>query len=343
MAEPDAEELKRYPVEKDLPGSAPSSGVRYWATPFKKLPQRGCYVSVAVSERDGRREYEIWQNTWGDGGATNRQIIVQRGPALDRMGPPETVCDGTLIADVPDPKSPGQLSPLRGYTRPAMTWDAEFGHVLMTCVCPDYLPGSVPLLPAILVSKTGRPGAFQYLGRIKGEPDAEAAKRTIWSDGGSLLRLDGGRWRMYLNGFGQVLTAAECDSLTGEWKFLRAPDGALRELLPDFPKGPNRGGCFPTVLRVAEGNWHLWITDTWVPQAIWHFASADGLAWKPYGKQPEITRAAVSGHGIKCLRAYVDPNGKDIVGLLSVWGTGPDGEKGWVLHESRMPAKGIVD
>jgi hypothetical protein len=37
------------------------------------------------------------------------------------------------------------------------------------------------------------------------------------------------------------------------------------------------------------------------------------MSWRQYGRQPEITRAAFGGHGIKCLRAYLDPGGKQIV------------------------------
>jgi len=332
---PDAEELAQFPLKPDLPGLPPATGVRYWHTPFAKLPLRGCYVSVAQHEADGLPVFELWQNTWGDGGPTDRQIIVQHGPALDRLAAPKTVCDGALIQDVPDPKNPAQLSPLRGYTRPAMTWDKEFGYVLMTCVCPDYLPGSVPLLPALLVSRSGCPGSFKYLGKIKGEPEAEAAKRTIWSDGGSLVRLRDGGWRLYLNGFGQVLAAAESKTLDGPWNFLRDERGAIRELFPEFPKAPQCGGCFPTVLRVAEDNRHAWITDTWPPQSIWHFWSPDGRQWRLYGQQPEITRAAFGGRGIKCLRAYVNPLSGEIAGLDK----GPDGNKGWVLHASQMTSE----
>ncbi len=331
-------ELKDFPLDAALPGQPPRSGVRYWHTPFTPLPITGCYVSVGITGKAGAREYELWQNTWGDGGAPDRQIIVHRGPALDQMRSPQTACDGTMITDVPNPKKPDELSTLRGYTRPAMCWDPELGHVLLTCVCPDYMPGSVPLLPAVLVSTTGEPGTFKYLGKLKGDLAAEAAKRNIWSDGGSLIRLKDGRWRLYINGFGTVLSTLECDTLTGDWRFLRAADGAVREFLPDFPKAPNRGGCFPTVLRVAEDNWHLWITDTWPPQSIWHYWSRDGLTWKAYGRQPEITRAAFGGRGIKCLRAYLDPDTHEIVGLLSVWGNIGDSRKEWVLHQSRMPS-----
>ena len=332
---PAAEELKKAPVAQNIPGIPPVNGLRYWEAPFQKLPLQGCYVSVLTSVKaDGQREIEVWQNTWGAGGATNRSMTVCRGPSMFRMKAEGPVFDGTLITDVPDPLHPTQVSDLRGLTRPFMLQDPEYGYVLLGCVCPDY---QAPLLPALLVSKTGQAGTFQYLGKLKGEPAIEAAKRQIWSDGGSLFRLPDGRWRLYLNGYGPVLAALESDRLDGEWQFIRE-DGRLRELLPDFQKVVNAGGCFPTVLRVAEDNWHLWISDQWEPTSIWHYWSPDGLAWTLYGQQPEITRAAFEGRVIKCLRAYVDPDSGEIAGLLSVWDPGSTEENKWALHLSRMPA-----
>lgn len=329
------EERQQFPPATNMPGEPAASGLRYWRGPFTPLPVEGCYVSVDIKDTKGPRQYAVWQNTWGEQ-PNERNIVVQRGPSLTTLGPPEVVCPPTLITDVADPKHPGQVAPTPGYTRPALTTDPTLGYVLMTCVCPDYLPGSVPLLPALLVSPSGDPGTFKYLGLTTGDIAEEAAKRKIWSDGGTLVHLASGRWRMYANGFGTVVAALESDTLTGPWRFLRDDQHGIRGLLPDFPKAPNRGGCFPTVLRVDEHNWHLWITDTWPPQAIWHYWSPDGLAWRSYGQQPEITRAAVGGHGIKCLRAFVDPATGDLIGLLSVWGRHADGQPGWVLHQARM-------
>ena len=333
----DAEELRQFPVATNLPGQPPASGLRYWRAPLKRLPCTGCYVTVIQRPATNGLTYEIWQNVWGEPDATARGMVVRRGPSLDRLGPSETVFDGRIISDVPDPKKPAELSALRGFTRPAMFYAPDIGYVLFACVCPDYLPGSVPLLPALVTSPTGRPGDWTYHGKLTGELAEIAAKGNIWSDGGSLLRLADGRWRIYLNGYGQVMTALESADLAGPWEFLRDERGQIRELLPDFPKSPRGGGCFPTILRVSPAEWHAWITDTWPPQCIWHFRSSDGLAWKPYGKQPEITRAAVGNRAIKCLRAYVDPDGKTIVGLLSVWDKRTEGERGWMLHEIRMP------
>ena len=334
---PDDEELKEFPPAKEMPGDPPASGTRYWQTPWQPLAAAGCYVSVRITGEPGKRKYELWQNSWGDTDA-ERCIIVSRGPALDKLGPAETAIEGKIITDVFDPKDGTKRAPIPGYTRPFLTMDKEFGYVFLSCVCAEYLPGSVPLLPALLTSKTGDAGSFEYRGQLSGEPTTEAAKRKIWSDGGSIVRLSDGRWRVYVNGFGPVLSILESDKLSGPWTFARDAAGAIREILPDFPKAPNRGGCFPTILRVSDSNWHLWITDTWVPQAIWHFWSADGISWKPYGQQPEITRVAVEGHGIKCIRTYLDPDSGEIIGLLSVWGRHPDGQPGWLLHRSRMPA-----
>ncbi|OPZ25451.1 MAG: Prolyl oligopeptidase family protein [Lentisphaerae bacterium ADurb.BinA184] len=334
----DAAAAQPFPLVTDLPGNPPAGGLRHWKPPLRPLGATGAYVSVVVRPEAGRAKYELWCNAWGEDGAASRGIVVRRGESLDRLGEATTVCDGTLISDVMAPGQAAALAPGRGYTRTAMLTDPEYGYVQFCCVCPDYLPGSVPLLPAVLVSRTGEAGSFRYLGKLKGDFAAEAAKRTVWSDGGSLIRLADGRWRAYVNGFGTVLAAAESDRLDGEWRFLCAADGSIRELFAEFPKGPHGGGCFPTVLRVAEGNWHAWITDTWPPQSIWHFHSEDGLSWKRFGRQPEITRLAVDGQGIKCLRAYVAPDTQEIVGLLSVWQTGPDAEAAWMLHELRMPS-----
>jgi hypothetical protein len=326
-----AEEKQMFPHDEELPGNPPESGIRYWSE-FQPLPYAGAYVSVIIRNNVEPKRYELWQNTWGEKGAESRQIVVRKGADLKSLGEPEVVFDGTIIEDVPDPKNPETLAPGRGFTRPAVMYDPQQGYVMLVCVAPDYLPGSVPLLPAILVSKTGQKGDWKYLGTLKGDPQKEAEKRKIWSDCGSIVRLDDWRWRIYLNGYGPVVSALESESLEGPWAFLRDDEGNIRELLTEFPRDKRRGGCFPTVLRVADNEWHLWITDKWPPQTIWHFFSDDGLSWRRYGDQPEITRAAFDGRGIKCLRAYYEPAEQRVFGLLSVRGILPDGNTAWILH-----------
>ena len=343
------EELKRYPLEKNLPGKPARDGLRYWKMPFESISQNGAYVSVI--QRGG--EYELWRGSLVFRG-TNTQgrlaplftkatpdekvCIVSRGPSIHELADGEPRFDSSLITDVFVPSDPGVLSPERGFTRTSMSWYPDIGYVFYCCVTHGYSPGAVRMLPALYTSKTGEPASWTYHGKMKGETLALAKDRVIWSDGGSMHRLEDGRWRAYINGYGQVTAAIESDSLDGEWSFVRDKKGNIAELLTDFPKTARRGGCWVHVLRVAKSDWHLWLTDSWPPQAIWHFSSQDGLRWKPYGKQPELTRLAVGGHGIKCMRTYVD--GDDIVGLLSVYGEIPGRPKGWVLHTSRM-AKGL--
>ena len=342
------EELKRFPLRDDLPGDPPANGLRYWTKPFERIRANGAYVSV-ITRGD---EMELWRGSlvykgqptqgrlaphYQKAKVDERVCIVSRGPDLNSLRKGEVRFDATLINDVHPPKEPEALSDDRGFTRTSMNWFPGIGYVFYCCVTHGYSPGAVPLLPAIMVSETGEPETWSYLGKMKGEVAEESSKRVIWCDGGSIHLLDNGRWRAYLNGFGQVVAAVESKKLDGEWKFLRDRSGKIKELLPGFPKGPGGSGVWPHVLRVAEKEWHLWLTDTWPAQAIWHFSSTDGLKWKPYGRQPEITRLAIGGHGIKCMRTYLDPDGEEIVALLSVWGMIGNRPLGWVLNTSRLP------
>ncbi|MCJ8329802.1 MAG: hypothetical protein HRT89_09575 [Lentisphaeria bacterium] len=341
-------ELKRFPLELELPGNPARSGLRYWAKPFKPIPAYGAYVSVIYRDN----QYELWRgslvlgntHTKGKLGklyhtATPKQKvnIVSRGPTMQTLGNDEPRFNASLVDDLFLPNKPDELAPGRGFTRTCMTWFKDIGYVFYCCTTRGYSPGQVSLYPAFFTSKTGKLGTWTYQGKMKGEPLEIAKKKVVWSDGGSLHRLADGRWRAYLNGFGQVATAVEAKSITGKWSFIRNAKGEIKELLPDFPKTAKRGGCWIHVLQVHEKEWHLWLSDTWPAQSIWHYSSTDGLSWKPYGKQPEITRIAVGGRAIKCFRTYLHPNGKEIVGMLSVRGRIGSGPEGWVLHLSKIP------
>jgi hypothetical protein len=324
---PDAADLEQMPLATRLAGDPPPAGLRHWQG-FAATDLVGSYTSVV--RRDGR--IEVWSSTWDEGGAAAHRLVVRSGPALDRLAAPVAAFDGRLIDDVAD--TAGAAAPARGFTRASMHHDAGNGYVLLGCVCPDYLPGQVPLLPALAASPDGTAGSWRYLGRLRGEPAAEAARARIWSDGGALLPVPGG-WRAYLNGYGQALGLAEAADLGGEWRFRRDAQGRIAELLPDFRRITGRTGCFPTVLRAGPADWHAWVCDGWPTQAIWHFWSADGLAWQTYGQQPEITRALVNGRPLKCLRTWVEDGA--IAGLLSVWMPTADGEREWRLYLGRMP------
>ncbi|MGI6496316.1 MAG: hypothetical protein ACOX5G_09565 [Kiritimatiellia bacterium] len=341
------ESLAARPVE----GDPPEGGIRYWSTPFGRLDCHGCYVSVLNRGTVEAPEWELWENGWGDT-LDLRGIFVRRGPSLATLPPYELALSASAIDDVPEPaehcklppREPWRLAEGRGFTRPCVIRDPESGYVLLACVCPDYLPGRVSLFPALATSPDGTPGSWTYRGRLKGEPQEEEIQRDypVWSDGGTLFRLPGGTWRILLNGFGnRTLVELHAETLDGPWRFLRGGDGAIRELLPHPVTGEGAfPSCFPHVLRVSDSEWHLWLSDVWPCQSIWHFFSEDGLAWRPYGRQPEITRDAVNGHAIKCLRTHLSADGTKIVGLLSVWGDslpGRPGEKGWTLFRTTLP------
>jgi hypothetical protein len=325
---PDADDLEQMPLPAHIAGDPPASGLRYWSG-FAATGLVGSFSSVI--RRDGRSE--VWSSTWDEGGASAHQVIVRSGPSLDRLAAAMTMFDGRLVDDVAD--TSGAPAPERGITRASMHHDATNGYILLGCVCPDYLPGQVALLPALAISPDGAIGSWSYLGKLRGEPAAEAARSRIWSDGGSILPVSGG-WRAYLNGYGQALCVAESADLAGEWRFRRDPQGRIEELLPEFRRSTGRTGCFPTVLRVTPSEWHAWVCDGWPTQAIWHFWSTDGLTWQTYGQQPEITRTLVNGRPLKCLRVWVEDG--SIAGLLSVYMPTTDGDREWRLYVGHMPA-----
>jgi hypothetical protein len=329
-------ELELMPLLTDVPGELPANGMRYWQTPFRSIDAIGAYASVTV--RKGN--YELWCNdATGDPTlpASTNHINVRRGKAIDKLEPRQNVLDTSIVNDVFDPKKPDELAFARLFTRTFVTYDSKAGYVLFACVPPTYSPGAVQMLPTITVSSTGTPDSWSYKGKLTGEPLTEAAKRNIWCDGGSIFRMPNGHWRAYVNGFGTAMACLEAEKLEGPWAFRRDDTGKICEMLTDFPNTGRYGGCFPTVLRVSNKEWHAWISDTWPPQAIWHFCSKDGLKWNRYGVQPEITRAAFDGHAIKCLRAYLDPKTHKITGLLSVMNYVREGQEDWLLHTSTMP------
>ena len=314
------EELATVPLDSKILGEPPKGGLRSWSSPTNTR-LKGSYVSVV--HREGAGRVEFWENTWGADSCETHRVVFRKGKSLESLDPEESVAfDGALIHDVFDPSDPTRLAPNRGATRVSVTFDSQVGYIVLCCVCPDYLPGSVSLVPAIFTSKSGEPGSFTYLGKLKGECGELAAQKKIWSDGGTLVRLQDGRWRIYLNGFGPKLAAMECSTLTGEWKFLRDPAGNIRELLPSIPVGCT----FPDVQRDTSGRCHLLFSDKWPPQSIWHMVSRDGVEWAPAGPQPEITRELFRGHGIKCMRGYIDPSSGKFCGLLSVYPF-------WTLHK----------
>ncbi len=292
------------------------AGLRHWSKPFAPTDLWGCYVSV--TPREGQLEF--WNVIRNGEGPAGFNLAVWRGPDLDSLGEPTIVFGADQVHDVIDRRRPDELVSQQRFDRSHVQYVPEFGYVGLLCVNPDYSPGSVDLAPALMVAPEALTRDGVYLGKLSGEPDKILNQRLIWSDGGTLFRLPDSRWRIYMNGYGVTLSAVESERLEGPWRFLRDDEGAIQELCSDYEQITTRpGSCFPTILRVSDDEWHLWLSDQWQTQAVWHFWSRDGLEWQPYGAQPEISRRAVGGSAIKCLRAYYDPSLQKIVGLLSVW------------------------
>jgi hypothetical protein len=326
-----------------LTDTQPPRFIRYWA-PFEQCGNVfGAYTSVTL--RDGQLEF--WHAMLADDPlrpddqSRNVDVLaVRRGPSLAELGPAQIVLEmRDIIDDVPRLDGQPGLAPGRSFSRTYVTRDDEFGYVGLVCAHPEYK--SHYLHPALIVSPTGAPGTWRYLGKLKGEPADEVARRRVWSDGGTILRLSDKRWRIYTNGYGEWngLVALEADTLEGPWKFLRDAEGRVRMLTPNIPTaGGQCLGIFPNVLRVSDTDWHAWLSDRWIPDTIGHFHSVNGLDWKLYGRQPEIVRAEDEDY-IKCIRSFVSPDGAQIIGLLSVAmkDDGSSGHTPWVAHWSRMP------
>lgn len=317
-------------------------GESYWIEPFRRVEAYDAYVSTIV--RDGRLEYwhSLWQHVPGNTMRfpLSNKLVVRYGKTMDTLGPREVVADlKPMIHDVPVPGQRDKMSETRGVTRGFMTWYPDIGYIFLGCVVHQYSPGAAPLLPALWTSKSGKKGTWRYLGKMNGELENEAAKRIIWSDGGSIFRLEDGSWRVYLDGFNEDLAIAEASGLEGQWKFIRDAKGNIRSFAGAFSSHPNitgKGLTFPTVIRVAPNEWHLWTSDNWPVRSIWHLCSNDGLNWKLYGEQPEINPSMTGGQPIKALRVFFEPGGKYMVGMLSVRSKRSDGETGWVIQISRM-------
>jgi hypothetical protein len=332
-------------IDETVPPSPPFDRmlprqIRYWAPDFTDLRTLGSYPSV--TRRHG--EYEIWNTAHIWTGPDGLEMEVdrftrQRGKSLADLPAPTVVA---VIADLLDDtfelRDPTRLAAKRSFSRPYVTYDDEVGYVGLVCSYPNF--GDY-LHPALLVSKTGDPGSWRYLGQLSGEPADEARRRRVWSDGGSIFRLGDGHWRIYLNGYGSdpgAVSILEADRLEGPWTFLRDRDGAIRLITPNMGDGwGEHFGLFPNILRVSDKEWHLWLSNHWIPTQIWHFYSENGLDFRPYGKQPEIERDPQQP-GIKDIRAFLSPDGTRIVGLLSIWDQQSMRPAMWRLYASSMPA-----
>lgn len=203
---------------------------RHWG-PFIRTGESGAYVSATL--RDGTNE--LWKEAQLSTNAFDFGIVVKRGAALTNLGPATVVFRSAQIDDV---FTAGALAPQRNFSRTFVDYFQDVGYVAsISTLRGEYQPGQVPLQPALALSSTGQPDTWRYLGHLSGEPATltPPGRPRVWSDGGGLVRLEDGRWRAYLNGYGPALAAAEAETLKGPWRFLRDADGRLRELAGALP------------------------------------------------------------------------------------------------------------
>ncbi len=232
-----------------------------------------------------------------------------------------------LVDDLMDPDRSGKKASSVKMTRTSIYHDKEVGMVCMNSIFagPDSAYPKRTLVPAIFSSKTGAPGTWKYHGKLSGEPAVyEKQKKRRWIGEGSIVRTKNG-WRVYLVGYGPVLAVAESKSLDGPWKFVRK-GGKLADLLPGL-----KGVCFPYALKVSDSEYHLWVSRRWPTGPVYHLSSSDGLRFKPYGKQPELSAPSVGSNAMKGIRAFLSSDGKTIYGLV------PFSKRGWVIYQSTMP------
>lgn len=301
----------------------------YWST-FKD--RQIAFDYVCGEFRDGKQWLYLICN---DKRVANRRMAIRQALKQGKPGPAEVLFTSDLVKNFPARDQPKQAASIVNLSRTALYHHPGHGYVCLTSTFAGqrYQPGSHPLLPTLFSSPTGKPGTWTYHGRLRGEPMAMEQQRRIWSDNGGIVPLPDGRWRVYLNGYGPTLAAAEAGSLDGPWTFLKNTAGAIADQAAAYqPKNQQRrSAIFPFVLKVSDHEYHVWISQHWPVQAIWHLTSANGLDFKPYGQQPEITRAAI-GAPMKGIRAFLSADKTTIHGWLPLSRQGR-----WQIHEATMP------
>lgn len=308
-------------------GAADDAG--YW-TRWSALPIAFDYVCGEI--KDG--------TTWSylicnDPRKAGRSIAIRQPLTNAGLGSADILFSTDLVTNFPSRSDPSRPAGSVSASRTALYHYPDVGYVCLASVFAgtSYQPGRHPLLPVILSSPTGEPGSWRYRGRLRGEPEAHENAQRVWSDNGGLVALPDGRWRVYLNGYGPTLAAAEADSLDGPWTFLRGADGERLDVAAAYAPADAkaRSPIFPFVLQVAADEYHLWISQHWPVQAVWHFTSADGLAFEPYGQQPEVITQDI-GASIKGVRAFVSEDRQTIHGWMPIYRSGT-----WQIHAASMP------
>ena len=264
-----------------------------------------------------------------------RAIVLHQALTATGRGPATVAFTSDLLTDFPDWQRPGEVATQLNFSRLALYRYPKQGYVAIVSVFAGerYQPGKHPLLPVVFSSPDGSAGSWRCHGRLNGDPLVVEQQRRVWSDNGGVVPLADGRWRVYLNGYGATIAAAESDSLDGPWTFVRQSDGTLKNIGDAYkPVGADPGGAiFPFVTQVSAKEYHMWLSQGWPVRGVHHLVSTDGLNFRPHGPQPFLTREQV-GTSMKGVRAFLSADGTKLRAWIPLWK-----QQRWQIHAADLP------
>lgn len=340
-------------AEKDTGPPQPIAGAT-WDRPF--LPDTttlvGSYTSLLRVEQPGGWRMVAFNNTVGgdrDGGLVMWEGPAAIAPALEPAEPQQFRSLGVVFPhrQIDDVFIKGELFEKRRLTRPFITWDPEQGFIGIIHVCADYGPVDGRVYPALVTSKTGEAGTWEYHGKLRGEiwdQFGDESGRAMWADGGGFFYQPEGpteldrsrpmrnRYLFYSNQYAGPGGIALLMSADGKhWVFHRqaAPQDGEEELPPIVNLTPMLAGrtmIFPHIVRLGQGpdahGWTVFISEEWPPTAIYRMWSPDGLTWRIHA-DPDVAKPA--DLMVKNINGWYDPAAGVLHGYLSVWHQQPDG------------------
>lgn len=345
-----------FAANKDMGPPAPVAA-KYWAgEAFHPGTTTivGSYTSIVRVEDDAGARYVAFNNSVE--GDLSGGLVMWDGPATLDQAPQQFTSRGVVFEhrDINDVFIKGELFAKRRLTRPFITWDKDQGYIGIVHVCADYAPVDSRVYPALVTSRTGAPGSWTYHGKLKGEiwdEFGDESGKPKWADGGGFFFNPAGpseidrarpmsnRYLFFSNQYAGPGGIALLMSANGkEWVFHRDDSGAIVNLTPMFS---GRTMIFPHVVRMGDRGWAMFLSEDWVPKAIFRLWSADGLTWELLGDQPEIVKP--ERLMIKNVNGYYDAGADVLHGYLSVWHTQPDGKQNYDKYHATTRVFGPSD
>ena len=264
---------------------SPVPGGEHPITQWQDWERMGLRVSYFNVEKEGE-DWFLWFSAGFAGGDVMVRLPFDRSGVLDRPAPQFN----TQIVEGYERDLDGLDYPI--LSRAVGKTLADGGAVVYGAIGPRYRGGASELYPALF----GRSpeGEWTHLGVPRGDPEmflraAAEAGASVRCEGGGLVRLDNGRWRLYLHGFweaeadewpvrgGRVvaptLLLAEADHLEGPWTYVRDDNGRPVNLL----EGSSVPWIFPHVQRLSDGTFLFTGAAQWPPKKVFAAYSKDGV------------------------------------------------------------------